>query len=186
MALVVEDGSGLTNANAYASVAEVASRIAAMPEAEEWEGLDTTEKEKKIQDGTAFLDLYFRYYGKPKTGTQALQWPRTKNWDNKGVLIPPGTVPEQLKQALVRVIAVWIQDPSLQERTVEEAEQVSKWALGPLSAEYKIDKKDKEGSDVSAAEALAAWNFPELDLLLRSIGTKLTEEWLTEDRRKGW
>lgn len=77
MALVVEDGTGLPNAEAYASVAEADAYFSARGNAV-WAALDTSQKEAALRLGADYMgDVYGpRWCGERLTTTQALDWPR--------------------------------------------------------------------------------------------------------------
>ena len=83
MTLVVEDGTGLSNANAYVSIAdcddyqEVRGRTT-------WAALGDAEKEAKIIEATMYLDSTFYWIGDIASETQALGWPRINAEDKEG------------------------------------------------------------------------------------------------------
>lgn len=74
MALIVEDGSGLPDADAYVSVSDCAAYAAA-------HGLTfigtESEQEARIRRATQYIDVQYAFKGDPQTDTQALAWPRT-------------------------------------------------------------------------------------------------------------
>ncbi len=78
MAFVVEDGTGLTNANAYIAVA-FADAYFADRGIEAWSDIDDSAiKQQAIVRATDYLDLRYRdaFKGDPATDAQALLWPR--------------------------------------------------------------------------------------------------------------
>jgi len=97
MALIVEDGSGLPDANSYNSVPEIRSYAAArgytLPE-------EDTDVELLAVQATDYVDSFRTSFQGKKTNPsiQALQWPRT------GVTIDdepvdPDSIPRELKNA---------------------------------------------------------------------------------------
>lgn len=86
MALTVEDGTGLANADSYVSVADATAYHAAMGNAA-WAALDTDEKEWALRRATQYIDVRYNYRGSPLRSTQALAWPRTSSpWPVQAVI----------------------------------------------------------------------------------------------------
>lgn len=85
--LIVEDGSGKTNADSYVSVADCNTYATA-------HGLtfagDESAKEARLRRATQYLDAQYAYKGVEQTDTQALAWPRT---------VAPGIVPREIVSA---------------------------------------------------------------------------------------
>jgi hypothetical protein len=84
MAFVVEDGTGLANANSYVTVLEYIDYYADR-------GIDkTSETDDQIQgylvQGTAFIDLTYTFCGDKLTTTQSLKFPRLI--DDVDTLVP--------------------------------------------------------------------------------------------------
>lgn len=75
MSLVVEDGTGLTTANSYASVLEVDAYFTERGNAT-WNG--TASKDTLLISATDYLDATYgaRFKGAALTSTQALQFPK--------------------------------------------------------------------------------------------------------------
>lgn len=76
MTLIVENGTGLANAESYASVAYADAYFAAR-NVTTWTG-DAAHKEGLLRIATEYIDSVFgqRFKGTRNTITQALQWPR--------------------------------------------------------------------------------------------------------------
>ncbi|MBY0356210.1 MAG: hypothetical protein K2Q12_10865 [Rickettsiales bacterium] len=98
MALVVEDGTGINNANAYVSVAEADAYFTAR-NITSWVTRNTPDKEKGILYATSFLDSQFYWYGHIKRSEQALGWPRILVYDTEGRSLNSGAVPQRVKDA---------------------------------------------------------------------------------------
>jgi hypothetical protein len=96
MALIVEDGTGLANANSYNLVSE----IRAYAEARGYDlPPEDGDVEKLAIQATDYTESFYdRYQGKMLTQTQALQWPRV-GVTLYGVELDPATIPRQLKTA---------------------------------------------------------------------------------------
>lgn len=103
MALVVEDGTGVVTANAYASVAEV-DEILAINIHSKWSLLsDAATKEKLIQWASRILDERVKWHGSKTHATSGLSWPRTGVKDREGVAIDDDVVPTAVKVAVAEL-----------------------------------------------------------------------------------
>jgi len=80
--LTVEDGTGLSNANAYAAIATVDAYATARA-LTAWTGNDTV-KEAAIREATVYLDTSYQWKGAIELETQALAWPREGVTDKEG------------------------------------------------------------------------------------------------------
>jgi len=95
-AITLEDGTGKTNSNAYIDVADTEVRIEKQKEFSAWKNLPPNDQVLAIIAAAQYLDIHFRFYGSVLFPDQALQWPRTKNFDIRGVSIQPGVQIQQL------------------------------------------------------------------------------------------
>jgi hypothetical protein len=79
MALIVEDGTGLLNAESYASVAEADAYHLARGGEASWVDLDTDIKEQLLRKASDYLveSYRMRWKGVRNKQDQALDWPRT-------------------------------------------------------------------------------------------------------------
>lgn len=81
--LIVEDGSGLANAESYVSVSDCASYASAR--ALSFSDMDDDAAEAALRRATTWLDGRYRgsFPGRRKNGRmQGLEWPRSDAWDN--------------------------------------------------------------------------------------------------------
>lgn len=106
MSLVVETGSGLADAESYASVADAdlyISKYATAVQKAAWTALDTTTKEDRLRIGTQYLELvYANLYTYSRTSLyQRLSWPQAWVEDRQGFAIGADVVPESIVQATV-------------------------------------------------------------------------------------
>lgn len=103
MALVVEDGTGVVTANAYATLAEV-DEILSVNIHSQWSLLtDDTTKEKLIQWASRILDERVKWYGKKTFPTSGRAWPRVMVKDREGTLIEDNIVPLPVKVAVAEL-----------------------------------------------------------------------------------
>ena len=98
--LVVEDGTGLANANTYVSLAAASSYISANIHAfQTWDALDDDDKKSLLIWSTRLLDQRTSWRGLPTTTTQALQWPRIGATDRNGESVSQVVVPQPVRDA---------------------------------------------------------------------------------------
>lgn len=76
--LVVEDGTGLPNADSYLSLAGADAYHAALGNAA-WATAAPADREAALRRATQYLDARYQWRGEPLTATQALAWPRTSS-----------------------------------------------------------------------------------------------------------
>lgn len=103
MALVVEDGTGIVTANAYASVEEV-DEILAVNVHSKWSVISDAEtKEKLIQWASRILDQRVKWHGRKLHQTSGLAWPRVCARDREGFPIEDNIVPLVVKVAVAEL-----------------------------------------------------------------------------------
>lgn len=103
--LIVEDGTGLTTANAYVTVAEADAYFAADAS---WADVEDSLKETYIMQATQAVDLLFgeRYMSYPSKYDQALLFPRVGFYNTQKQYIASNEVPKRLKNAVCEVAKV--------------------------------------------------------------------------------
>lgn len=109
MAFVVEDGTGLTLANSYATTAEADGYFSDRGNAA-WTGLDAV-KQAALIKATSFVDgRYFDLFiGKfPHQHTQGLLWPRVDAVDYRGFWF--NGIPQCLKSAVCEAAVLFLAD----------------------------------------------------------------------------
>ncbi len=85
MAITVEDGTGLTNADAYISEADADAYFTAIANAT-WAAALTTQKEQAIVKATRYMEKRFgnKWKGIIASSAQSLGWPRDYVYDERG------------------------------------------------------------------------------------------------------
>jgi len=78
--MVVEDNTGLTDANAYVTIAYTDDYLTSHGNSA-FSSLTQTQKEVAIVKATDYIDNVFDWYGKKKTQTQGLNFPRVDLYD---------------------------------------------------------------------------------------------------------
>jgi hypothetical protein len=140
MALIVEDGTGLANAESFISVA-AADTYHANRGNTVWAGADAV-KEAALRRATDFMQQTFRTRWKSfrVTSTQALDWPRAwvelpdapYGYGSFAAYVPNNVVPTEVKNACAELALAALSEnlnPALDRTT-------SKETVGPISVEY--------------------------------------------------
>ena len=108
MALIVEDGTGLADAQSYISVVDADTYHSERGNAD-WAAADAAAKEASLIKATEYLDGKYgnRWLGWRRSSTQALDWPRDDVLDELGTEYTG--VPRKLAQATTVVALKVIQ-----------------------------------------------------------------------------
>ena len=81
LTLIKEDGTGKSDANSYASVADADAYHEGHLYASAWTGAATADKEKALVMATRLIDGQYQFGGVRAVSGQALQWPRVSCLD---------------------------------------------------------------------------------------------------------
>lgn len=155
--LVVEDGTGLTGANSYATVAQADAYLRARRRATAWDALDTETKAGRLVMATAYLDAHCRWAGELMRSEQALGWPRADAGDKHGRVLSSAAVPAAVRNAAIEIAQAG-------EITTERTRAATSKTVGPISVEYA------DGYDVSQGPGRYAFALAMVsDLVLGSV-----------------
>lgn len=131
MALIVEDGTGLANAESYVSLSDLSAYIASRGLT--LSGSDTA-KERLVRRAMDYVESYgHRFTGIKLTREQALQWPRAYARID-GFDPPSDEIPQRLKNAVCQ-LAVDIS--SQDEFPIGDGREVIKEKIGAIETEYQ-------------------------------------------------
>lgn len=132
IAIIVEDGSGVTNANSYSTVTNAreyaASRGVVLPS-------DNDEVAAMLIRSADYLEAQAcRYQGRRATSAQSLEWPRV------GVIlhcdeVPSFVIPKSLIAAQIQ-LAIAINDGFDLQPNVSPQDYVVREKVGPIDTEY--------------------------------------------------
>lgn len=99
MALVLEDGTGKSDATSYVSVLELKAYWDTF--GYDYSGFaDDAAIEVELNKATRVVDAYHRWEGRRVDREQGLQWPRYDYWTPDDYLIPSNEIPQALKDAV--------------------------------------------------------------------------------------
>lgn len=130
--IVVEDGTGVANANSYQTVAN--ARLYAENRGIELP-TDDDEVAAMLIRSTDYLEAQAcRYQGKPTSSTQVLQWPRTGVFLNCDE-VPSNVIPKSLISAQAALVMAINAGFDLQPN-VSPQDYVIREKVGPIDTEY--------------------------------------------------
>lgn len=137
MALIVEDGTGKSDAEAFASVAYADTYHAARSTAATWTARTTAEKEQDLREATDYLEAMYRnrWPGDRRTKDQSLAWPRANAYDTDDYLVASDSVPTEVQDATAEAAGVLAGGESL---LVDEArkDRAIREKVGPIEREF--------------------------------------------------
>ena len=135
--MIVENGTGLPNADSYVST-EYADSYFSARGVSEWATLTTQVKEQLLIKATDFIDNIYQWNGKREYETQALRFPRVDIRDYEGAEIMG--IPTCLKQAVCDASLIAKNGELFQ--TSDANGQVVSEKIGELAFTYANGKKE--------------------------------------------
>ena len=151
MALVVEDGTGLSNSESYISVTDATSYHAARDNPD-W--LLITDKEAALRKATDYMIQVYRslWQGYRSITAQALDWPRQSVYNNEypeEIAIASNIVPVEIKNACAELALKTYTDEVL---LTDEEQKLTQETIGPITVKYSDNSttSTKQYSSVSA------------------------------------
>lgn len=156
MSLVVENGSGLSDAESYASVSDSTAYHSALGNTS-WAVLSSTLQEQALRRATIYLvgKYRLRWAGSRMTTSQSLDWPRSlvpvADTPYKSYY-PNNVVPKEVVDACCSM-AIRAADGEL---LSDQSQRAASVTVGPISTSFE------PGSTV-------ATQYPEIDALLRPL-----------------
>lgn len=156
MAFVAEDGTGLANANSYATIA-FADEYFADRGITAWTGDDTVKQQKLVQ-ATDYLETRFTFDGVPYSEEQALHFPILDDATGEPAELPVNLLKATAEYALRALSAPLAPDPTVDAtggRVIAKTEKV-----GPL----------EETTQYSPTAAIQRFRpYPAADILLKGL-----------------
>lgn len=154
MALIVEDGSSLEDADSYISVSD-ADAYHSKRGATLWSALTVDEKEQALRRATEYMvgEYRDRWLGRRAKAVQGLDWPRV------GVIIPDladmACIPSTFVPKDVRIACASLALRAAAGELVEDIEQrVVRETIGPITTEWDSDSSPKR-------------KYPQVDSMLK-------------------
>lgn len=157
MSLIVEDGTGLPNAESYVSVAQADAYFSATAVAD-WAAATLADREVALRRATAYMDARYSFRGERLRTVQALAWPRVGYGSSEvpeNGLWPVRPVANACCE--LALIAVRGQPYYVAQNTSSTAER-EQVTVGPISVKYAV---------TSAREGAVRFQF--IDDMLRYV-----------------
>lgn len=152
MTLVVEDGTNVSGADAYISLAD-AEALYLDRQGAAWDGTDAL-KEAAIRRATAYVDS-LKFVGQPVNGrSQPLAWPRKNAHDRDGEDIAQTEVPREVVTATGILAFTELLNPGALTPSVLRTELVKREKVGPIEQEYVGNPGSVEWSRTVVTEAM--------------------------------
>lgn len=148
MTLVVEDGTGLANAEGY--VDATAFKAYCDGRGLVWAGNTDTQIEVAIRKATDLIDTKFRYKGVRQFDAQALEFPRSSLVDFSGITVTG--VPARVKRACNELAFRALTEDIAPD--LDRGGRVVSESIGPISTTYAADAP--AGKTFTLAEGLLA------------------------------
>lgn len=143
MALIVEDGTGLTNADALVSLTYVDTYHSDRGNAT-WTGQDA-DKEAAIRRASAFLDASFHWKGYKINGRdQAMPWPRSGVVDKEGYPVAANVVPVEIQRASAEIALKELVSQGSMTPEFVASERIKSEKVGSLATTYDLTRSDPE------------------------------------------
>lgn len=163
MTLIVEDGTGLPDANGYVSVAYADAYHAARGNAV-WGPLDNAVKEAAIINATSFVDgaNYGRWRGTKASSEQALAWPRAGARDERGAAYEG--LPGELEEATAEYALRQSQSPLDPDPSYDDSGRVVTGSTDRVEGAVTESRTYAEGG-----QTVTRRRYPAADRLLRPL-----------------
>jgi len=158
---VAEDGTGLSNANSYLSVADADTYHANVTQSGEWTAATQAARENGLIVATQYLENKYRgrWRGRKKLWSQALAWPRYGAVDDDGYAIDSEAVPQELQAACAELALRVVLGDNLLGVVTEPGEVTSESvSVGPVTE-----------SKTYAGGKPHGYQYPKVEALLRAV-----------------
>lgn len=139
MPLIAEDGTGVENANSYATVQQGDDYHAARLRSETWTAADQPTKEAALQQASAYLDAVTIWRGQRKTASQSLAFPRY-GLTIEGLELPHDEIPKQVVEATCELARRLIDTDLISD---QDSDNISEMTMGggALGLKFRDDAR---------------------------------------------
>lgn len=133
MSLIVEDGTGKSDADSYDTVANASVYHAAYGNTE-WADAAEAAQEIAMRQAFRYQNVSYDWEAVKTTSTQSGAWPRTGATDASGYLIAPDAIPNQVKQAQYELALKALSESLLSDVSGED--KLSRVKVDVIEVEY--------------------------------------------------
>lgn len=136
MAIVVEDGTGKSNATSLTSVAFASTWWTARGDSVGWGPLSTTIKEQALVRASDYLrnQKRYRWRGTKLTFAQTMPWPRSGATERDGNTVPSDVVPWAVQEATAYLAGRMVTENLMPD--LARGGEVTAESVGPISVTY--------------------------------------------------
>lgn len=145
--LIVEDGSGLPNANSYCDL-DYALEYCTMKGYSNWHSLSENEQKVFLIRGTDFVDNFFNWKGRRCKSSQSMAFPRVEIYDDDRYEVRG--IPDKLKKACIE--AAFLNSNSDSDSlftTKDENGAVKRQKVDSLEVEYFNNQQTSDNANSS-------------------------------------
>lgn len=132
---IVEDGSGVTGANAYLTVAEADDIIAVEPSNAAWGALDEAGKQRLLLLATRYLEEKITWFGEAVFPDVYLSWPRRGVKNRNGYLLAETLIPREIKDVVARLALTFTSEDEASLSTIG----IKRFRSDTLEIEFQSD-----------------------------------------------
>ena len=170
MALIIEDGTGKTDAESYISVSDADSYVSKWHGTlSAWDDLDEAAKERALRMATRFIDAH-SFKGYRSNEDQALDWPRiVPDWID-GQWIDSDEVPQAVKSATVEAAVRDAQGETLFPDHDGSTVKAESQKIGPMSKSFEYQGAKRQQKVFEVIQRLLEPYVVRSDKVMRGIG----------------
>jgi hypothetical protein len=137
MALIVETGAGVSNADSWVSLANATTHFANYGGF--WTGADAA-KEQALRRAALWLSTFIRWNGAKAYTGNMLAWPRIGMMDCDGNSIAENTIPPQIVMAQLAAASAELQSPGILTPSITPGAQTKREKVDVIEVEYMTPK----------------------------------------------
>lgn len=142
--VIVEDGTGLSNANSYLSETDADEYFVDFTNTA-WIGSADAMKAALIK-ATQFIDALFngRWRGTRTNRTQALAWPRSSMVDQDGFVEDTNVIPTKLEHATAELAVMALTETLMPNQSNPGTIKMERDKVGPIETEVEYNSKSQQ------------------------------------------
>ncbi len=153
---IVEDGTGLSNANSLMSVADADQIIENYDDPSSWSTATVATKENSLRQATRYLNYNYIWDGAKTVSDQALQWPRVQTYDEDWLLISSDTIPQRVLEACAHLAVQDLTDTLIDDQQNESQVKKTKDVIGPITEEREYVHGESPDKTYTVVDLLVA------------------------------
>ncbi len=154
---IVEDGTGLSDANSLMSVADADQITENYDNPSAWSSATTAEKENALRQATRYLNYNYIWDGAKTVSDQALQWPRVQTYDEDFLLIENNVIPQRVLEACAYLALQEVNGDTLIDDQQNEAQvKKTKDVIGPITEEREYVHGESPDKTYTVVDLLVA------------------------------